>query len=202
MDNENIDIYEMSIILPAIGNAIAKVYDTLYGVNEENSVRYRDIEWKDVLNNERKIGNSSLGYATRNLETVAGCINSVHDLMGMIIHETEDDLTAEGTITDADMDKIYYQDGKYYRKHETYNYEEVEYNYEPIELNINSYAPFCYYYLAEGNYLPAVDIDFDKNKSYFVKEFKGSFDPIELKDYEPNKFYYRDSHNNYILDSS
>jgi hypothetical protein len=203
MDNENRDIFEMSFILPAVGNAVATVYDTLYGVNEETQIRYRDIEWKDVLDSTRETGKAKLGYATRNLETLAGCINSVHDLMGMIIHETDEDLTDEGVITDADMDKIYYQDGKYYRKHETFDYEEIEYDYAPIELNANSYSPSSYYYLVEGDgFYPATDSDFDENKSYYVKGFKGSFEPIGLLDYKPGEQYYKDSHDNYILDMS
>jgi hypothetical protein len=198
------DMYEMAVILPSLGNAVADAYDLIYGVNKDNeNKRYRDIAWKDVLDSTRNTGDSKLGYATRDTSTVAGCINSVHDLMGMIVHETDDDLTASGTITDADMDKIYYQDGKYYRKHETYDYEEIEYSYEPIELNKNTYSPSCYYYLVKGEgYFPADDADFDENKSYYVKEFKGSFDPIDLKEYIPGTQYYRDSNNNFILDTS
>jgi hypothetical protein len=195
------DIYEMGIILPALGNAVADTYDLLYGVNEDTQKRYRDTQWKDVLAEDRDTGDSKLGGATRDTSTLAGCINSVHDLMGMIIHETDEDLTATGAITDADMDKIYCKDGKYYRKHETYDYEEIEYSYEPIELNKETYSPSCYYYLVEGEgYFPATDSDFDENKSYFVKEFKGSFNPVDLLDYEPGTQYYKDSNDNYILD--
>lgn len=79
---EKEDIQEISVVLPVIGNTIASVWDILYDVNTESgNVRYRDVEWKDVVTGTP---NQEIGGMTRNLETVAGCINSVHDLMGMI----------------------------------------------------------------------------------------------------------------------
>lgn len=101
------DIQEVSIVLPAIGNAICKVWDTMY-----SATRNRDIDWK--YNGSG--ANSSLGGMTRDLTTVAGCINSVHDLMGMIIYTN---IPSGLAINEAEYNKhlIYYNTSvkKYYR---------------------------------------------------------------------------------------
>nr|DAF37612.1 MAG TPA: hypothetical protein [Caudoviricetes sp.] len=52
---------------------------------------------------------------TRSPETIAGCINMAHDLMGMILTTSNIPLTDEGYLSN----KIYYDktNGKYYRVH-------------------------------------------------------------------------------------
>lgn len=108
------DIQEVSIILPAIGNAICKVWDTMYSVT-----RNRDIAWK--YNGSG--ADNSLGGMTRDLTTIAGCINSVHDLMGMIIHTN---IPSSSGLNETEYKKhlIYYNTStkKYYRieKYNTY----------------------------------------------------------------------------------
>lgn len=101
------DIQEVSIVLPAIGNAICKVWDTMY-----STARNRDIAWK--YNGSG--ADSSLGGMTRDLTTVAGCINSVHDLMGMIIYTN---IPSGLAINETEYNKhlIYYNTSvkKYYR---------------------------------------------------------------------------------------
>ena len=80
------DIQEMRVILPSLGNALCDLWDMAYGNNPDNdNTRYQDIEWKDAVSGKE---NEDIGGMTRNLETIAGCINSVHDLMGMIITES------------------------------------------------------------------------------------------------------------------
>lgn len=108
------DIQEVSIILPAIGNAICKVWDTMY-----STARNRDVAWK--YNGSG--ANSSLGGMTRDLSTVAGCINSIHDLMGMIIYTN---IPSGLAVNETEYNKhlIYYSTSvkKYYRieKYVTY----------------------------------------------------------------------------------
>ena len=64
-------------------------------------------------------------YNISRVKTLAGAINSVHDLMGMIIVSKDDisELTTE-EIQALDADKIYYNeaDNKFYRKHLGYLY--------------------------------------------------------------------------------
>ena len=119
------DIQELRIILPALGNILCSVWDRVYGYDKTNvNKRYRDVEWKDASNINNKFegevvpdkgqqGSEALGYMTRNPETVAGCINMTHDLLGMIL--TTDEITLNGVSYNAN--KIYYKDGKYYRIH-------------------------------------------------------------------------------------
>lgn len=71
------DIYELSIVLPSIGNAISDMWDIVYDV-EESGYRKRDIAWKDAVNSDE----STLSF---NVDTLAGTINAAHKLMGMIV---------------------------------------------------------------------------------------------------------------------
>ena len=101
------DIQEITIMLPSIGNAIATVWDTMYGhdvrtlpvINQQGEedemtldFRYRDIDWKDVLLlTDNYQGDMTKGGMTYNVSTVAGCINEVHKLIGMILTEKKDE---------------------------------------------------------------------------------------------------------------
>ena len=128
------DIQEISIILPSIGNAISNAWDVVYGAPEAaNNKRNLDIKW-DSSAGVRMIeeGTSGYEYNPTNANSLAGCINSVHDLMGMIIRKT-DVIDAK----DADENLIYYNDKNniFERKHTTYDYTEVDsikdnYSYE------------------------------------------------------------------------
>lgn len=81
------DIQQMEIYLPSIGNTIAQVWDTVYGDGKDNEgLRARDIGWKYVGEEP----DEALGGMTRDMSTIAGCINSIHDLMGMIIVKGRD----------------------------------------------------------------------------------------------------------------
>ena len=102
------DTQEIVIQLPAIGDTISKIWDIIYGTNPTNHKRYRDFEWK-YTNDSDKNGDYNLGGMTRELKTIAGCINSVHDLMGMIIYK------GRPNINTANADLIYFDNGKYYR---------------------------------------------------------------------------------------
>ena len=105
------DTQEIVIQLPVIGDTISKIWDIVYGSNAKNSGRrYRDIEWK-FTNDTDKDGDTALGGMTRDLTTIAGCINSAHDLMGMIVHDGRPEI-----LEDVDDSLIYFEDGKYYRK--------------------------------------------------------------------------------------
>lgn len=105
------DIQELKILLPAIGNMVSDAWDIVYGYNSDNeNRRYRDIEWKDCVTGE---DNEELGGMTRNLETLAGCINYTHDLMGMIITDKKDEYLIDNTWYNKNY--IYKEENKYYR---------------------------------------------------------------------------------------
>jgi len=79
---------ELSISLPAIGNAISDVYDMLYGTGAESGEHKRalDVKWYSPLQQHYiENGDYSLGGKTRDLSTLAGTINTLHDRLGQII---------------------------------------------------------------------------------------------------------------------
>lgn len=127
------DTQEIVIQLPVIGDTISKIWDIVYGSNAKNSGRrYRDIEWK-FTNDTDKDGDTALGGMTRDLTTIAGCINSAHDLMGMIVHNGRPEI-----LEDVDDSLIYFEDGKYYRKGINYKTTTVEGN--KIEDNVDYFV--------------------------------------------------------------
>ena len=122
-NNTQKDIQEFQIILPSLGNTVSDIWDIIYGHGQKieadetvsgeisNATRFRDIEWKDVVTGTE---NSTIGGMTRDLNTLAGCINKVHDLMGMIITDkTNATLNEEWFIKNY----IYKENGSYYRIH-------------------------------------------------------------------------------------
>ena len=132
------DTYEISILLPEIGNIMSNVWDIIYGQD-----RNLNIDWNDLAGNSayRKTENDIRvikGFDSSNvtLGNVAGVINSVHDLMGMIIvtpekeeNESDTDYATrmQGLINDASSledDKIYYINDKFYFKPKKWSEEE------------------------------------------------------------------------------
>ena len=126
-----VDTQELSIILPSIGNSVAQMWDIVYGNKEINNSDERNtaINWKDasIISNDEgleliKETSKGYGYEPNEVETLAGAINSVHNLMGMII--AEKDSLSDSDIQDLNEDYIYYltDDKKFYRKHKTYTF--------------------------------------------------------------------------------
>lgn len=122
-NNTQKDIQEFQIILPSLGNTISDIWDIIYGHGQKieadetasgdisNAIRFKDIEWKDAVTGTE---NSTIGGMTRDLNTLAGCINKVHDLMGMIITDkTNASLNEEWFIKNY----IYKENNSYYRIH-------------------------------------------------------------------------------------
>lgn len=123
MSTDQVDIQEFKILLPSLGNTISDIWDIIYGYGTkinadessttvDNNKRFRDIEWKDAVTGIEDINNK--GGMTRDLNTLAGCINKVHDLMGMIITDKNN-----ATLNEEWFIKNYiYKDGNnYYRIH-------------------------------------------------------------------------------------
>ena len=114
------DTQEISVMLPSLGNTLAHVWDLVYGSEEQNGSLNRNlnINWdnKDGLRlvNINSEGNGYT-YDTDKVNTLAGCINSVHDLMGMIIVTNNDNHVDLQDFNNIDLDKIYYQNQNYYR---------------------------------------------------------------------------------------
>lgn len=122
------DIQEMRVILPSLGNALCELWDIIYDNNSSNNTRYQDIEWKDAETGQI---NTAIGGMTRNPQTLAGCINIAHDLMGMIVTKKAPDISVKG----YDKQLIYKDGDKYYRIQRNPLYKTT--NYTPLSRNNN-----------------------------------------------------------------
>lgn len=136
---EAIDIQELRIILPSLGNTISDLWDLAFG-----QVRNQDIAWNSNggLRLSPKLEGADAGYSYNpgeEISTIAGCINSVHDLMGMIIVDNINDPAA------ADYEHIYFIDNKYYQKYPLYTY-------TPITEDVFNATSGVYYNNANNNY--------------------------------------------------
>lgn len=134
-----VDTQELTILLPSIGNSVAKMWDMIYGDKNINKSDKRNliIDWTQGsivpnVSGLRLVTRTSKGYGfeTKNASTLAGAINSVHDLMGMIIKDNSA-LTAQSTgsaVQSLNDDYIYYltKEARYFRKHKKYEYNEVD----------------------------------------------------------------------------
>lgn len=121
------DIQEMSIVLPSFGNTISDIWDLIYGDEQQTNGsknRNLDIAW-DSKNGLRAVKKSDNGYIWNDNEvisTLAGCINSIHDLMGMNIKFNKPN---ENQLTSDSRNYIYYSNGKFYRTVPKYTYTAV-----------------------------------------------------------------------------
>ena len=103
------DIQELSIHLPSLGNIAAEFWDLLYGDKNEDGtfkeVRNDNVNWDSNIGVRFITKDESTGsyeYLPRKVETIAGVINSTHDLMGRIVKY-------QTSLDDADLDHIYYR---------------------------------------------------------------------------------------------
>lgn len=123
-------------------------------------------------------------YDVRDVETLAGAINSVHDLMGMIVVDksdlSPDDALYDQFVSQTDEDKIYFlSDGGYYRRGIGYQYTPLDYNYDIVNVTEDKYQPnFYYQVLITGDatfYLEQYNI---LKESYFMQydEIRNEFE--------------------------
>ena len=213
-DGKNIvqpDTHELSIMLPSIGNAVANLWDLIYGINKTNTApqskeasqdheRNLNIRWEDAKQLHAKEGlrlvkEGTLGYSYNpdQVNTLAGVINSAQDIMGMIITEHFD----IDNIENWNENYIYYDknSGKYYYKKRAYTYEPVEgdVDLEPVELvNWDDYSKTIWWedtnsstpdYICEKTYRP-------ERKYVLGANVPTNLSKIFTSDYyEPNKYY-------------
>ena len=204
---ERPDIQELTIHLPGIGDSISKMWDMIYGdgegeIDENGGFKRNDnIAWDNIaglrLVSAKRDGNG-FEYNQDQVNTLAGCINSVHDLMGMIITNDE---YKELDIKDALTNRIYYRGGKYYIK-------DLKYEYKPVPDNaieVTNMAQFSEnsYYKNNDNYYKEQE-GYQHGNKYF--ELISGEEIIEKQlaeeDWEPGKYWYKDAENNYVLDNN
>ena len=192
---EKVDTLELEINLPALGDAVSEMWDIVYGFGDSanDNKRNKDIKW-DSTDGLRLVTDDETVYNTANVETVAGCINSIHDLMGMIIVDASksDAVIEAGESADGyDKNKIYYKGNKFFIKDKQYNYTKSN----APEINKVTFSSFNNFFEKMAN------DDYELAESYVHgnQYYQLNSSTIEIDGiYEPNHYYYIDN-NNYIL---
>lgn len=206
-----VDTLELSIMLPSLGDTVAKMWDLLYGGRDTNLTiadsgkRNSDIEWENASGLIARKGlrlvsggmGTYLGYSPKESETVAGVINSIHDLMGMII-TPDTNAHLQDQIRYLSTNRIYYNsdNNKYYRKKKNYSYnsDNIEYNYvEVLGVTQDNFNPFLYYQYTNDEYVPITEFD-EHISNYYVKQLIGGpeYQQVQLSKFEPYKYWYKD----------
>lgn len=180
------DTQELSIMLPALGDSIAQIWDIVYGgrdVLKKTDNRNLDIAWENAYRVPERAGlrlvNEDYGTAKATfrpeegqVNTLAGCINSVHDLMGMIIVDNNaapDNIDIYANPAELDIEKIYYdkRDQSFKRKKTKYNYTDVSYVFEKVSLTKDDYSPNIFYTSNNNNAIATGE--FNSNQQYWKK---------------------------------
>lgn len=197
---KRVDTQELVMMLPSLGNTISELWDLAYGNEKatEGEKRNLNIEWDDT-SGLRLIhdGPDGFTYSTDEVKSIAGCINSVHDLIGMIINN------GQVPIDEALRDRIYYFDNKYWIKGTEYEYVKINnqdevlgsQQYEPI--NLASFTEFPRYVLFNKDYY------YTDSLGDISATFTLDLTPVVLDNelYEKNKYYYLQD-NNFILETA
>lgn len=216
-----VDTQELSIMLPSIGDAISDVWDLVYGGRKTNEAiqktqkRNPDVEWydaravqdrtglrlvKDGFTYKMKSGKTQgcprNYYNTANVNTIAGCINSVHDLMGMIIQPYNTFDAMKENITNNDDDTIYFDvsNDKYYRRDMKYTYTPLAasaYAYERIDLSEGEFKPDLYY-VKNGSRYDVASGKYNKDLEYYVRKLTASegYEQVKVQPFDGSKYYY------------
>ena len=226
---EQPDIQELTINLPSIGNTMSNIWDLVYGTGklaegEENIYRRnKNIAWNNIAGERlvrENIDGTGFDYNPEQVDTIAGCINSVHDLMGMIItqevqkqDESDEEFEKRISIDNALTNRIYYGNyepdrilnGKpyqgFYIKSLTYEYDTGTHENVIEPISLKDFSAENYYYINNNNYYLEVNGYRSGNKYYTLNEKVVPKTDLYEKDWEPNKYYYFDS-GDYILDGS
>lgn len=216
-----VDTQELSIMLPSIGDAISDVWDLVYGGRKTNEAiqktqkRNPDVEWYDARAVQDRTGlrlvkdgftykmksGETLGcprnyYNTANVNTIAGCINSVHDLMGMIIQPYNTFDAMKQNINNNDDDTIYFDvsNDKYYRRDMKYTYTPLAasaYTYERIDLSEGEFKPDLYY-VKNGSKYDVASGKYNKDLEYYVRKLAASegYEQVKVQPFDGSKYYY------------
>lgn len=218
------DTQEFSLMLPSLGDTIAKVWDTIFGGRETNAEiaetgeRNLDISWEEgrasldrrglrLVHDVYDHGHKANTYSKSEVDTVAGAINSAHDILGMIIQE-DDEATLMAHIDNLEDEKIYYDktNQKYVRRHLTYDYTPVDVhnlssqNYVAATVTEDTYDPAVLWIVQGGQHVhPAENAPFNPGQQYYVLSLD-VYEHIGLQDFVEDTYYFM-SKTNTIHDS-
>lgn len=217
------DIMELSIKLPIIGNVVSEGYDLIYGSGENNRPRLINTSWVDgnASENEKYFGSDNL--KTHDLNTMAGTLNNMHDILGQIVVELNEKPTPQFVQDNLLENLIYKIEDEYYRVGTDYKIEIIddETTYFNIETQSEDYMlsvdPVSY--VSEAEYIGNKYLIYDQesfsfipaageynpslaNGGYYLRTITGArYQPIELIQFNQSQYYYKDGVN-YIRDNS
>ena len=155
--------------MPSIGNAVSDLWDIVYGQE-----RNLDINWNSLKGLRLALGEDGYQYNSKEgIETLAGCINSVHDLMGMIIEQQPDD--AEYASNYA----IYWDGEKFNRRKIVYDYSNIlsvekDYEFIKVEDAANNYMPNTYFLDAKGS-IRDEEGKYNSNNTYYKRKLLANY---------------------------
>lgn len=202
------DTQEFSIMLPSLGDTVAKIWDMVYGGRDTNTKIYEtnsrnhDISWEDARATLDRRGlrlvhenGEPNAYSTAEVDTLAGCINSAHDILGMIISSNSRS-RLEADIKSLSDDRIYFDTtrNKYYRRHLTYSYTPINandtthYGFVAATVEEDNFNPELYY-VKSGNTFSKLSASatYSASTTYYIKSAdtytKMTFDEFKASDY-------------------
>ena len=192
----NLDTYELSIMLPALGEVMSDAWDIIYGSGEQdednNNINHRftKIGWDvdggpRLVQSSRDINNSGFEYDIEGVKSMAGCINSVHDLMGKIIVNDANNDKPNDTLTDSLVNRIYYRDRKYWMKNNIHGYQDKPEDDLPV-VDMREFGDNYYYKTGDNYYLEQEG--YQNGNTYYSLENIASI-TFYGKKWEPNKYY-------------
>lgn len=223
---EKEDLQELKIHLPALGNAISDMWDVIYGgfKHHGSNKRNKSIGWNNLsgLRLVKNRNGNGYDFDEEDIATVAGCINSIHDLMGMIISTPKEEELGDKDkyLQNAQTDRIYYGPlGQ--TSTPGFFYKGVGYTYTPFKDNaekdkyiagreyfdLEAFQPAEYYtYLNRNFYLemeevPKAETQYFKlsgHKTANVKEWQ----PIDIETGDLIYSYYKTDIGDYIEDTA
>lgn len=167
--NDIPDIYELQMKLPILGNVVAELWNLAYGTERNLNIAWED--GRDPKRTGKRLLPVGETYSPQEANTIAGCINSLHDIMGMIIVKKDDD-TLPTNLENYGLGYIYY----FSKLKRFYRVEQVPYFNETNKLTV-----------ANG------DFDFRKadnvTSDTFVKNLYYSSTGTPLDSYSANNTY-------------
>ena len=204
------DTQEFSIMLPSLGDTVAKVWDMVYGGRDTNQKIYEtnsrnhDISWEDARATLDRRGlrlvhenGEPNAYSTAEVDTLAGCINSAHDILGMIISSNSRD-RLEADIKSLSDDRIYFDTtrNRYYRRHLTYSYSPINandashYAFVAATVHEDDFNPELYY-VKSGNTFSKLSSSatYSASTTYYTKS-ADTYTKMTFDEFKPSDYYF------------
>ena len=196
-----LDTYELSVYLPMVGNLVSNGYDLIYGVHENpdedgNYQRYTDINFYPGTSTDelKQNGNSALGGKTHDLTTLAGTINTAHDILGQIVVPLQA-WPSDEQVKSLSTDYLYLYDGTYYYRGYAFTKTLVNtFRFDEVTITSAQFTGNKYYEWDGEKWVPAVS--YNSNKRYALRSVNTvRYTPVSLSPYTASTYYLKEGEN-------